>query len=117
MKPNFGVEFTAVNKNQRYKQGIHHQRIMESHIAAYAKEVVRSLTMQYVPSITEFAPNGDQMLRERTPVELEQAVARGIQIAEMTYQRLAEKGWLAEAPPIGDLLETDETSAVGFGSK
>ena len=111
---NFGVDFTALERNQRTKQCLHHQRIMESHIAAYAKEIVRSLAMQYVPTDV-FDSSKSQVLRERTPAELEEVVNRGIWIAERTYQCMAAKGWLAEVPPIPDLLEADE-NAVGFGS-
>lgn len=110
---NFGVDFVPLERDQKTKHCLHHQRIMESHIAAYAKEVIKSLTMQYVPSTTEFAPNGDQVLRERTPEELKEVIDRGISIAEMTYERLATKGWLAEVPPLTDLLEAEENS-VGF---
>lgn len=113
MTVNFGVDFATLEKNQKLKQSFHHQRIMESHIAAYAKEVVRSLTMQYIPCST-LTPSGEQMLRERTPEELVETIDRGILIAELTYQRMAEKGWLAEAPAASELLEENEGS-MGFG--
>ena len=110
---NFGVDFVPLEKDQKTKHCLHHQRIMESHIAAYAKEVIKSLAMQYKPSTTEFGPNGDQILLERTPEELTILIDRGISIAEQTYQRLVAKGWLAEVPPLTELLEAGESS-VGF---
>lgn len=110
---NFGVDFVPLEKDQKTKHCLHHQRIMESHIAAYAKEVIKSLTMQYKPSTTQFGPNGDQVLLERTPEELTALIDRGISIAEQTYQRLSAKGWLAEVPPLTDLLEEDANN-VGF---
>jgi hypothetical protein len=110
---NFGVDFEVIEKNQKIKQSYHHQRIMESHIAAYAKEVVRSLAMQYVPT-EGFDPAGHQMLRERTPAELDQIIERGIYIAAQTYRLMAEKGWLAQVPPMPELMD-DDSEAVGFG--
>lgn len=112
---NFGVDFVPLERDQKTKHCLHHQCIMESHIAAYAKEIIKSLAMQYKPSITEFGPNGDQMLLERTPAELKEIVDRGISLAEMTYERLASKNWLAEVPPLTDLLEEDANN-VGFSS-
>ena len=109
---NFGVDFVALERDQKTKQCLHHQRIMESHIAAYAKEIVRSLAMQYVPTDV-FDKSKNQVLRERTPAELEEVVNRGIWIAERTYQCMAAKGWLAEVPGLQDLLEAEESS-VGF---